>query len=49
MAATAVIDRLVHHGSVFAFAGESYRLKTRPQGKAAQAANPAKGSILKSR
>jgi DNA replication protein DnaC len=29
MAATAVIDRLVHHGSVFAFAGESHRLRTR--------------------
>ena len=33
MAATAVIDRLVHHGSVFAFSGESYRLRTRPRGK----------------
>ena len=29
MAATAVIDRLVHHGAVFEFAGESQRLKTR--------------------
>jgi DNA replication protein DnaC len=29
MAATAVIDRLVHHGAVFAFAGESHRLRTR--------------------
>lgn len=29
MAATAVIDRLVHHGSVFEFAGESQRLKAR--------------------
>jgi DNA replication protein DnaC len=26
MAATAVIDRLVHHGTVFEFAGESQRL-----------------------
>jgi DNA replication protein DnaC len=33
MAATAVIDRLVHHGSVFVFSGESYRLRTRPRGK----------------
>jgi DNA replication protein DnaC len=29
MAATAVIDRLVHHGTIFEFAGESQRLKTR--------------------
>uniref|UniRef100_E6Q0S3 Insertion sequence IS21 putative ATP-binding protein n=1 Tax=mine drainage metagenome TaxID=410659 RepID=E6Q0S3_9ZZZZ len=29
MAATAVIDRLVHHGAVFEFAGESQRLKAR--------------------
>ncbi len=29
MAATAVIDRLVHHGAVFEFAGESQRLKIR--------------------
>jgi hypothetical protein len=29
MAATAVIDRLVHHGSVFAFAGKSHRLRSR--------------------
>jgi DNA replication protein DnaC len=29
MAATAVIDRLVHHGSVFEFAGDSQRLKAR--------------------
>jgi DNA replication protein DnaC len=49
MAATAVIDRLVHHGSVFVFAGESYRLKTRAQGKPSQAANAPKGSISKSR
>jgi DNA replication protein DnaC len=33
MAAGAVIDRLVHHGSVFVFSGESYRLRTRPRGK----------------
>ncbi len=29
MAATAVIDRLVHHGTVFEFEGESQRLKAR--------------------
>jgi DNA replication protein DnaC len=29
MTASAVIDRLVHHGSVFAFKGESHRLRTR--------------------
>lgn len=29
MTATAVIDRLVHHGSVFGFAGQSHRLRTR--------------------
>jgi DNA replication protein DnaC len=29
MAARAVIDRLIHHGSVFEFAGQSHRLKTR--------------------
>jgi DNA replication protein DnaC len=29
MAVTAVIDRLVHHGSVFAFAGKSHRLRSR--------------------
>ena len=29
MAATAVIDRLVHHGAVFAFTGQSHRLRTR--------------------
>jgi len=49
MAATAVIDRLVHHGSVFVFAGESYRLRTRPQGKPPQGANATKGSVPKSR
>jgi DNA replication protein DnaC len=31
MAARAVIDRLIHHGSVFEFAGESQRLKGRAQ------------------
>lgn len=34
MAATAVIDRLVHHGTVFGFTGQSYRLRTR--GKSAK-------------
>lgn len=29
MTATAVIDRLVHHGAVFAFAGQSHRRRTR--------------------
>lgn len=29
MAARAVIDRLVHHGSVFEFSGESHRLRSR--------------------
>lgn len=29
MAASAVIDRIVHHGSVFEFSGESHRLRTR--------------------
>lgn len=29
MTATAVIDRLVHHGAVFGFTGESHRLRTR--------------------
>jgi DNA replication protein DnaC len=33
MAAAAIIDRLVHHGSVFVFSGDSYRLRTRPRGK----------------
>jgi DNA replication protein DnaC len=36
MAAAAVIDRLVHHGSVFVFNGESYRLRSRPRGKASK-------------
>jgi len=34
MTDTAVIDRLVHHGSVFAFIGQSHRLRTR--GKSAK-------------
>jgi DNA replication protein DnaC len=29
MAARAVIDRLIHHGSVFEFSGESHRLRSR--------------------
>ena len=29
MTATAVSDRLVHHGAVFAFTGQSHRLRTR--------------------
>ena len=32
-AASAVIDRLVHHGTVFEFGGESHRLRTRQAGK----------------
>lgn len=39
MAATAVIDRIVHHGSVFEFAGESHRLRSRG-GKAGRSAKP---------
>jgi DNA replication protein DnaC len=33
MAARAVIDRLIHHGSIFEFSGESHRLRSR-QGSA---------------
>lgn len=33
MAAAAVIDRLVHHGSVFVFSGDSYRIRGGPRGK----------------
>jgi DNA replication protein DnaC len=29
MTATAVVDRLVHHGAVFGFSGQSHRLRTR--------------------
>jgi DNA replication protein DnaC len=36
MTATAVIDRLVHHGAVFAFTGQSHRLRSR--GKSAKTA-----------
>lgn len=36
MTATAVIDRLVHHGSVFAFTGQSHRLRSR--GKSSKSA-----------
>jgi DNA replication protein DnaC len=32
MAARAVIDRLIHHGSVFEFTGESHRLRSRQGG-----------------
>lgn len=39
MAATAVIDRIVHHGSVFEFAGESHRLRSRG-GKAGRTPKP---------
>jgi DNA replication protein DnaC len=31
--AKAVIDRIIHHGTVFEFGGESYRLRTRNAGK----------------
>ncbi len=34
MAARAVIDRLIHHGSVFEFSGESHRLRSRQGGPA---------------
>jgi DNA replication protein DnaC len=49
MAATAVIDRLVHHGSVFVFSGESYRLRSRPREAPPRASNTPKGSVSKSR
>ena len=35
MAARAVIDRLIHHGSIFEFSGESHRLRSR-QGSTAK-------------
>ncbi len=38
MAASAVIDRLIHHGSIFEFTGTSHRLKNRT------AKTPQKGS-----
>lgn len=34
MAARAVIDRLIHHGSIFEFSGESHRLRSRQGGSA---------------
>jgi DNA replication protein DnaC len=34
MAARAVIDRLIHHGSIFEFSGESHRLRSRQGGTA---------------
>jgi DNA replication protein DnaC len=39
MAARAVIDRLIHHGSVFEFSGESHRLRSR-QGSSAKGRKP---------
>ncbi|MGH7736359.1 MAG: IS21-like element helper ATPase IstB [Candidatus Tyrphobacter sp.] len=39
MAASAVIDRLIHHGTVFEFSGGSHRLRSRA-GKAVAAAKP---------
>jgi len=39
MAASAVVDRLVHHGMVFEFSGESHRLRSRQsEGKARKTA-----------
>ncbi len=35
MTASAVIDRLIHHGSIFEFSGTSHRLKSRRGGTAA--------------
>lgn len=32
LAAAAVVDRLVHHGAIFQFTGESYRLRSRDPG-----------------
>jgi DNA replication protein DnaC len=37
MTAGAVIDRLIHHGTILQFAGESHRLRTRKGGKGAPA------------
>lgn len=39
MAASAVIDRLIHHGTVFEFSGTSHRLRSRP-GKTPPTAKP---------
>ena len=44
MAASVVVDRLVHHGSIFELAGESHRLRTRQVGgKRISATKPAVG------
>ena len=54
MAATAVIDRLVHHGSVFEFKGQSHRLRTRggtgkqPSGLGQTPSNPQYRKPIKS-
>lgn len=40
MTATAVVDRLIHHGTVLQFAGESHRLRVRKGGKGNPAAKP---------
>ena len=39
MAARAVIDRLIHHGAIFEFSGESHRLRSR-QGSSSTGRNP---------
>jgi len=39
MAAAAVIDRLVHHGTIFQFTGQSHRLRQR-KGKSGNTAAP---------
>jgi IstB-like ATP binding protein len=51
MTAGAVIDRLIHHGTILQFARESHRLRTRKGGKGAPAGQPPprRGSNLKSR
>jgi len=33
MAASAIVDRLIHHGAVFEMDGESYRLRSRKKGR----------------
>jgi len=46
MTASAVVDRLVHHGMVFEFSGESHRLRTmQAAGDPARPGNRAAGSL----
>ena len=39
MAASAVVDRLIHHGVIFELTGESHRLRSRKKGGAKQSAS----------